>query len=171
MANNPQEAAVRLLECVSDGLSSIGNPVCKRYQTIGVPVIAQCCECDDGLGGNGELSIHFRRLFDADASSLIEVQRVRPCKGGSVAAQYRMVLARCYPTIDEQGYPPDPEDLIEAADEQFLDVQTFWQSLVCCSEMDLRVDDISADLSPQGGCSFVFADITVAVTIPQLPSG
>lgn len=168
---SPGEAALRLLECVTDALSDAERPVCKSYRTVGTPVIARCCDCeDDDFPGEGELSIHFRRLFDADASTLIEVQRVRPCKGGPVAAQYRLVLARCFPTIDEYGELPSEETLEAAAAEQHQDVDLMWQALACCTGMDVRVDDISVDLGPKSGCSLIYADVTAAVRVPPLPT-
>lgn len=157
-----------LLTCVSDALSDDLRPVCKVYQTHGTPVIFQCCECDDA-GANGEVSIHFRRLFDADASTLDEVRRVRPCRGGLTAAQFRIVLARCRPIIDEHGEIPAPEVLTEHTQDQLRDVELLWQSIACCSGLDLRVDDVSADLSDPGTCSVIYADITVAIAVPALP--
>jgi len=161
--------ADRLLMAVADALSDDLRPVCKVYQTHGTPVIFRCCECDDGNDeANGEVSIHFRRLFDADASTLDEVRRVRPCRGGVTVAQYRIVLARCRPIIDEHGEIPEPDELTEHTQDQLRDVELLWQSL-SCSGLDLRVDDVTADLSEPGTCSIIYADISVAVSIPALP--
>jgi hypothetical protein len=134
-------------------------------------VIFQCCECEDpdlGDEANGEISIHFRRLMDADASTLDEVRRIRPCRGGTTAAQFRMVLARCRPIINEQGEIPPPDELTEHTQDQLQDVELLWQALAC-SGLDLRIDDISADLSDPGTCSVMFVDLTVQVQIPALP--
>lgn len=161
------ETAQTLLTCVESALEADLRPVCKAYQTIGTPVIFTCCECDDGM--NGELSIHFRRMFDADPSTLNEVQRIRPCKGGVVAAQFRLVLARCFPTIDEKGELPSKEFLEEAADDLQRDAELMWQSLACCTGLDLKIDDLSVDLGPKGGCSIVFTDVTTQVIVPALP--
>lgn len=166
MVRSIAAVADTMLNAVSDALSLDLRPVCKTYQSVGLPMIFSCCECEGG--SNGELSLHFRRLFDADPSNLIEVQRVRPCKGGVIAAQYRMVLARCAPIIDEHGEIPDPDDQTDASDEQARDVELLWQALAC-SGLNIRIDDISIDGVPQGGCSVVFADITVQVDIPALP--
>jgi hypothetical protein len=171
MANRLNDTAEALLACVADALAADLRPVCKVYQTHGVPVIFQCCECEDpdlGEEANGELSIHFRRLFDADASTLLEVQRIRPCKGGVIVAQFRLVLARCRPIINEKGEIPPPEELTEHTEDQLRDIELLWQSLACC-DMDLRIDDVSADLSDPGMCSVSFADITVQVQVPTLP--
>ena len=160
-----------LLTAVSDALSDDLRPVCKVYQTHGLPVIFQCCECEDpdlGEEANGEISIHFRRLFDADPSTLLEVQRIRPCRGGVTAAQFRMVLARCRPIINEQGEIPDPEDLTAHTQDQIRDIELLWQSLACAG-IDVRIDDISADLSEPGTCSVIYADVTAQVQIPSLP--
>lgn len=168
MADALSVVANRLLEVVADALSDDLRPVCKVYQALGTPVIFTCCDCDDGEG-NGELSIHFRRLFDADSETLDEVQRVRPCKGGVTAANVRLVLARCRPLLNEQGELPDPETITEAANDQIRDGELMWQALAC-SGLSLRIDDISADLSEPGTCSLIYADVTVAVRVPALPT-
>lgn len=163
------EAAVQILDCVCDALALDGRPVCKCYQALGTPVIMDCCECDDD-GTNGEVSVHFRRLFDADPETSNEVQRVRPCRGGVTAAQFRVVLARCRPIIDEQGNLPDPEEITDAANDQIRDAELLWQSLACCSGLSLRIDDISVDLSEPGMCSIIYADLTAVVRVPALPT-
>jgi hypothetical protein len=167
VADSLAVVADRLLTAASDALSDDLRPVCKVYQTHGIPVIFQCCECDEE-GANGEISIHFRRLMDADPSTLDEVRRIRPCRGGTTAAQFRLVLARCRPIINERGEIPAPEELTEHTQDQLRDVELLWQSLAC-SGLDLRIDDISADLSEPGTCSVVFVDLTVQVQIPALP--
>jgi hypothetical protein len=159
-------AAETLLSAVSDALSDDLRPVCKAYQTHGIPVIFRCCECDEEA--NGEVSIHFRRLFDADPSTLDEVRRIRPCKGGVTAAQFRIVLARCRPIIDEKGELPPPEVLTDHTQDQIRDIELLWQSLACTG-MDVKIDDVSADLSDPGNCSVSYADVTVQVQIPALP--
>jgi hypothetical protein len=166
VARSLAEAADEILRAVSDALSADLRPVCKTYQALGTPVILNCCECEDEV--NGELSIHLRRLYDSDPSTLNEVQRVRPCKGGSTSAQFRLVLARCRPIINEHGELPPPETITDAALDQIRDTELLWQSLACHGS-DIRIDDVSVDLSDPGMCSVIFADITVPVQIPALP--
>jgi hypothetical protein len=166
MAEPLAVVAGTLLDAVADALAADLRPVCKVYQTHGIPVIFMCCECDEE-GANGEVSIHFRRLYDAEANSLDEVRRIRPCKGGVTAAQFRIVLARCRPIIDEKGEIPTPEELTDHTQDQLRDVELLWQSLACCG-MDVRIDDVSADLSEPGMCSVTFVDLTVQVQIPAL---
>lgn len=167
VATTLAETSESLLACVCAAFELDLRPVCKCYHALGIPTILDCCECEEG--SNGEVSIHFRRLFDADPSTLNEVQRVRPCKGGITAAQFRIVVARCRPIIDENGELPDPEDITDAAIEQMRDVELLWQSLACCSGLTLRVDDVSADLSEPGLCSVIYADVTAVVRVPALP--
>lgn len=168
MAKTLSQVAQTLLDCVCDALSADLRPVCECYQALGTPVILSCCDCDDEA--NGELSIHFRRLFDADPSTLLENQRVRPCKGGATAAQFRLVLARCRPILNDKGELPPKDEITDAANDQIRDTELMWQALACCSELDLRIDDISADLSEPGMCSIIYADVTVAMTVPALPT-
>lgn len=167
MANRLAVVADKLLSAASDALSDDLRPVCKVYQTHGIPVIFDCCECDDE-GANGEVSIHFRRLFDADPSTLDEVRRIRPCRGGVTAAQFRIVLARCRPIINEHGEIPPPDELTEHTEDQLRDAELLWQGLTC-SGLELRIDDISPDLSEPGTCSVMYVDLTVAVSVPALP--
>jgi hypothetical protein len=139
--------------------------VCKVYQTHGIPVILQCCECEDpalGEEANGEISIHFRRLFDADRDTVEEVRRLRPCRGGTTAAQFRIVLARCRPILDQNGEIPTPEELTEHTFDQLRDVELLWYALANSGE-EIRIDDVSADLSDPGTCSVIFADLSVRV--------
>lgn len=167
MANTLFDTAQSLLDAVFEALSDDLRPVCKAYQTHGTPVIFTCCDCNDGEG-NGEISIHFRRLFDADPATMDEVRRTRPCKGGFTAAQFRLVLARCRPTIDERGEIPSPDELTDHTDDQLRDVEILWQALACSGE--IRVDDVTADLSEPGTCSVIYADVTVPIRVPALPS-
>lgn len=166
MAERLAVVADTLLQCVADALTADLRPVCKTYQTHGIPVILECCECEDEA--NGELSIHFRRLMDADPSNLDEVRRIRPCHGGVTAAQFRLVLARCRPILNSAGEIPPPEELTDHTQDQLRDIELLWQSLACCG-LDTRIDDVSADLSEPGMCSVTYADVTVQVLIPALP--
>lgn len=169
MAEQLSDVAQRVLNCVCDALSEDLRPVCRCYQSLGTPVIPDCCDCDDA-GTNGEVSIHFQRLFDADSESLLEVQRVRPCRGGTTAAQFRLVLARCRPIIDEHGELPSPQEITDAANDQIRDTELLWQSLACCTDLRIKIDDVSADLSEPGMCSVIYADISVEVRVPALPT-
>lgn len=169
VGNSLQDTADGLLRAVHDALAADDRPVCKHYTSLGTPIILTCCECDD-IGSNGEVSIHFRRLFDADPSSLDEVRRVRPCRGGVTAAQFRIVVARCSPIINERGEIPEPDEYTDAANDQLRDVELLWGSLASAGR-ELRIDDVSVDLGEPGMCSVVFADVTAAVHIPTPPLG
>ena len=170
MVANLGDSAQTLLDAVRDALIAAERPVGKVYQSMGVPVIGICCEDQDDqdVTLNGELSIHFQRLFDADPQSLVEVQRTRPCKNGAIAASYRMVLARCRPTMDEHGELPEPAERTETTLEQHQDLELLWQALATAGPY-LRIDDVSADLAPSGNCSLVYADITILVCVPPIP--
>lgn len=169
MANGLQDTADSLLRAVSEALTAAERPVCKTYTSLGTPVILTCCDCDDE-GTNGEVSIHFRRLFDADASTLLEIQRVRPCKGGVTAAQFRIVIARCSPIVSSQGELPEPEEFTDAANDQMRDAELMWKGLASAG-LELRIDDVSVDLGEPGMCSLVFADVTAMVHVPAVPHG
>lgn len=168
MANTLTQVAAAILDCVSAAMEDHLRPLCKVYKTVGAPVIGTCCECDDE-GANGELSIHLMRVFDADQNTLDEIRRVRPCRPGVTAARFRLVLARCMPTISEHGEIPAPEDLEEVAISQMWDAEVMWQALTCCPDFRLVIDDLTTDENPMGGCATLFIDITAEVRIPPLP--
>ena len=165
MAGSLGAVAARLLVACSEALRDDGRPVCKVYQTHGIPIIPFCCECDDpelGEDANGEISIHFRRLFDADPTSIEEVRRLRPCRSSTTAAQFRIVLARCRPIINQDGEIPTPEELTEHTLDQLRDVELLWYALANSDE-EIRIDDVSPDLSEPGTCAVIYADLSVRV--------
>ena len=118
------------------------------------------------MAGGG---LHVRHLFDADSGTLEEIRRVRPCRNSTTAAQFRMVLARCRPIINSDGEIPPPDVLTDHTQDQLRDAELIWQALACWGE-EIRIDDVSADLSDPGTCSVMFVDFTVRVNVPALPT-
>lgn len=155
--------ASQLLDCVCATLEDRGRPACNCYPTIGPPVVGPCCECED-TGVTGNLTINFETMYPADANTLERVVRVYPCRTGARAADFTMVLTRCYPKIEQVGGEivlPDPTEIEEAADGLHQDAELIWQALTCCTDLRLRWRDLAVDTDPEGGCSMIAARITV----------
>lgn len=163
MAADLTTTSTTLLDCVCDALATAGRPVCSCYATIGAPIIANCCEC--ATDTTGEAVISFERMYEADPQTLLQVDRVRPCKGGIKVAEFNLFVSRCYPTLDEQGNLPTPEEQDEAALNLNTDVEIVWHALTCCGhDSPLRVIEIVVDSDPEGGCSALSARVAVEVT-------
>lgn len=166
MAEDISTTSDLLLDCVCTALSTAGRPVCECYTTVGDPMIAICCECDPGV--SGEVSIHLDRLYEVDPTTLLSVFRVRPCKRGTVAGDFVIVLTRCWPTVNEAGEIPDTEDQDAGARDLHDDAAIVWNALACCTGLRLLINEISVDAPPQAGCSILTARVT-AELIPRPP--
>lgn len=154
--------ARKLLSCICDALADAERPVCSCYATIGPPVIgANCCECEKG--STGEATVHFEQMYDADPSSLQQVNRIHPCRQSTLAADLTVVVTRCYPTLDESGQFPDTHVVDEVTGEMHADVSTVYQALVCCVETRMLIRSVAVDSMPEAGCSALAARVTVEV--------
>lgn len=159
----------RLVACGCEALAAAERPVCDCGTVIGNPVLGpeKCCECTEGT--SGALIGTLERIFDASNVDLSEVIRIHPCRLGTVAADVSLLLARCYPTINEKGETPDLVDTTVAASELQVDAAILWTALVCCAKdsgFALRMRQVVVESDPLGGCSQVIAQVTVELKQP-----
>lgn len=152
-----------LLDCVCAVLEEAGRPACNCYATVGPPMVGPCCECED-TGVSGDLTINFETMYPADSRTLERVVRIYPCRAGVVAADFTVVLTRCYPTVGEDLQLPSPEEQDDAASDLHKDANLLWRALTCCPGVRLRWRDLAVDSDPEGGCSMIAARVTVEVT-------
>lgn len=156
--------ARQLLDCACQFLEDAARPACQCYPTIGPPVVGPCCTCDEE-GSSGNLTINFETMYPADANTLERVVRVFPCRrGGTTAADFTLVLTRCYPTLGDDGQLPAVEDIEEAAHDLHVDGNLLYDALTCCPDVRVRWRDLVVDSDPEGGCSIIAARITVDMT-------
>jgi hypothetical protein len=102
--------------------------------------------------------------FEVDPVTLTPVNAVRPCRPQALAARITVVLARCHPTVDDAGRPPECDELAAAASQLHTDVADMWRALTCCLDRAFRVTSIAPQAGdPSGGCVAVVADLTVAL--------
>jgi len=159
--------ASQLLDCVCAALEEAERPACNCYPTIGPPLVGPCCECEDGSGITGDLTINFETMYPADVRTLDRVTQVYPCRQRAVAADFTIVLTRCYPTVTKTADGielPTIEDQEQAAEDLGRDLNIVWQALTCCPGMSMRWRDLAVDSDPEGGCSMLAARITVDVS-------
>lgn len=156
-----------LLACVCEALEVDGRPVCTCHATVGPPVIGMCCNCADaGTGMTPEsATVHFRSLFPANRDTLEPVRQFSACKKpGFLAADFTIVVTRCYPTLDESGEMPDPAEQDGAATLMHADVDTVFRALRCCADVGrLIVRSVDVDAQPEAGCAVLAARVTVEV--------
>ena len=86
-----------LLNAVADALSDDLRPVCKAYQTHGIPVIFMCCECEDDEEANEVNGRHSSLDEEANDDDVAEVPVHRLASGGSMAGDGG---------AQPEGYPP-----------------------------------------------------------------
>lgn len=151
-----------ILACADAALVADGAGTCTVATTIGAPAIGNCCEC--ATGTNGELWGHLVRLYRGDRISGAEVRNRKPCQPAFWYAQYNLTLARCFPTVGEDGELPEPADRSAAATDLHNDAATIQMALNCCDEIDEPplVEQIAVTTNPSGGCSI----LTVSVRVP-----
>lgn len=154
-----------LVACVCAALESDGRPTCECGTTIGSPAISICCECEPGV--SGELWGSLVRVYRAGRTSYDQATLPqRPCAPADWAAEYRLTLARCFPTIDEDGDLPSAEDRSAAAAALHADVATMHRAMHCCQDVEPpQVVSIEVQTDPSGGCSFLVATVRAPVSL------
>lgn len=153
-----------LVNCVSDELDESDAPVCLHSNTIGTPAIASCCECTPGK--SGELWGNFLRLYQGHRETGVQVQPRKPCAPATWVAQFQITLARCFPTLTDQGELPHHEDQAAAAMELHADVAAIRRAIHCCQDTEpATLEAINVQADPSGGCSYLVATLTVPVSM------
>ena len=66
------------------------------------------------------------------------------------------------------GQIPTPEELTDHTQDQLRDAELLFYALSNSGE-DIRIDDVSADLSDPGSCSVMFVDLAVRVDVSCPP--
>lgn len=156
------DAASYLWSAAEQGLIDAGRPVCSSRATIGPPVIGlvECCECDQDT--SGQLSTNLERAFPADGTTLEEISGlVGTCPTLTTAADFSLVLARCYPRINDDGEMPSADETTSATGLMYADITAVVKALMC-SGQKIRLREVVIQSDPDGGCSA----FTVRVTVP-----
>lgn len=170
MAETIDTTARLLLDCVCEALEATGRPACSCFATVGPPVVALCCECSTDT--SGDLTVHFERLYPADPSTLEQVSRVNKCNPGTMAADFSLVLTRCFPVLSETGEMPDSDEQDAAATDMHEDIGTVFRALTCqCLDTAVIVREIAVDSMPDSGCMVLAARVTTEVSMRAVTVG
>lgn len=152
-------SAVR--DCVCAALEAAEVEMCICSSTVGTPVIAPVCECN-------ELWANLIRIFRADRNTLSDTVAVKPCAPATWAAQVRITFARCFPTLTDMGELPSPEALDAAASVAHADAATMIRAAHCCTDTEpVYVEGVDVSNDPSGGRSYITMTIRVPVDITK----
>lgn len=154
MIVDPAGAVDGLLACVA---ARIDPAACRVHVTAGAPALDGCC---DGDGCDGQLTANLQGLVNVD-QNLRRSAGQTPCRPGNVAADVRVVLARCHPTLDAGGTPPSADDLAAAGARLADDAAALWTAMTCCTPWPTAVTSVDVALPPSGGCIVLVGSVLV----------
>lgn len=158
--------AQELAQCVCNALaieSDCGCP-CHVYVVTGQPVFDYCCE--------GQLTAWFDSVYFTDnfPNRLIEAATCLT----AMAADFKVQYLTCHPSTNDDGSPPTPASLQEAALKVNETLYIAMRGLSCCLSLAKKHRNYiirqGLPIIPQGGCAGW--EITVSIQlVDPLPSG
>lgn len=131
---------------------------CLSFVSAGEPMIDCCTE--DECGSEGMLSVHIESIFPSD-NFPDPFGSFAPCKAGTWVAAIVVTVARCAPTVDEDGNPATPEEMSANALLLSIDQWAVVTGLSCCLVADapsgkrkrrVQIGE-SRPLVSEGGCA------------------
>jgi hypothetical protein len=183
-----QGAAQDLLDCVCTALTANAteNPglpgcPCRRGVVPGEPAWDGCEDgCDpvpaDPDSAGGQLTVNIVRAYESTPARFPSETRVvrslKVCEATVMAFELDVTLLRCVPSgVDENGCPPSPEELQEAAGVLAADMLVVRSGIECCYAGTLvgprnrsgrrYILGPATVLGPQGGCVGFVQRVTV----------
>lgn len=160
------DVAEIVLDCVCEQMTTVKDTIptyggcpCLVYVSPGEPAFDACCRPCDG-SAHGQLTVQIEDVFPS-ANFPSGEQFLFPCKAAAWVVSVRIIVARCIPTMDEQGRI-DPAAQSAAAEMLATDLYAVLQALTCCVTADAvpgktkRRVSISAvgnvEIPSEGGC-------------------
>lgn len=126
------ETAERLLGCCSAALadaSDLGAPAA-AFVSVGSQLAWDRCEC-------GQLSVHVLRAYPSDTFPILkQTAPFDRCATKLTVVEYVVTILRCVPGSQDDGEPPVPADMTDAARQDFLDRWAVRRGVACCFETD-----------------------------------
>jgi hypothetical protein len=163
------------LDCVCDKMDSLTEELaeegitygcpCRAYVSPSAPVFDDCCDwrCTEGES-HGQLSVYINDTYPSD-NFPSPSGFIFPCKPAVHVVSLVITVARCAPTMDEQGVPPPVEEIEAAAQIGAIDMWAVTTALQCCvpdnpppGKTKRRVQITSAgtaSVPEQGGCAAI----------------
>lgn len=170
MRKGIDETLHTLLACISDALENAGRPVCEVGTTIGGPVIPPTCEgC--GPDREGELWGSTLRVYRATQAGYNDAMPKRPCAPVDWAAEFNIMVSRCFPAIDERG-ERDIDGMGHSAALFHSDIAAVQRAIHCCTEIEPPyLMNINVQTEPSGGRSYLTAVVRVPVSLKASDNG
>lgn len=159
------DAAQAALDCVCSQMDALAAddeayPGCPCWAFVGASEPEINCCTEDECGQEGMLSAHVEAIFPSD-NFPNPFSGFFPCKAGVWVAQVVVMVARCAPTMDEQGNPLDAADITANGLLMAKDQWAVMTGLSCCLVTDpvagkrkrrVQISESRA-LITEGGCS------------------
>lgn len=129
------DMAERLLLCASEALADTeqGSPEA-AYVVAGSQVAWDYCHC------GGQLTVHVRTAYPSEnfPAQKLTAPFIGPCSATWTVVEYVVTILRCVPVQDDDGHPPPPADMHEAARLDMLDRAAVLRGITCCFEGEDR---------------------------------
>lgn len=119
-----------LTDCLCTEMAASGLTVtCRCLLVPGVGPALDFCDagCDGGCPGEG-----WTRLVRAFPSTSFPTQEGAATCFTRLAYELEVGVARCLPSGDRQGQPPDPQAIFETARLQLADMAAMRRAIQCC---------------------------------------
>jgi hypothetical protein len=151
VATDLQTLAENVLDAAGDILATTGSPEIERAFVSHGPPALDCCN---------QLAVHIAQIGEAatQLGASILQPGLRHETGRVNLTALMITITRCHPVLDDEGDPPSPEELTEAAAMLNADAWALWSQLYRLKDdlfaaCDLVFFDASVPLPPQGGCA------------------
>lgn len=177
----------QLKECVCSFLDDARDrnadyPGCPCHASVvpgssGLQVWDHCCD-DCGGEPNGELIITVDRIYPSstfpESDENLFNSTFDACKPpANIGVDLTLRIMRCYPTMDERGYPPSVEQKERVGRVAMIDMWTLFRATWCCLSQEIPTlhprkkrkfvlkDHVA--IGPAGGC--VGSQLNVITTL------
>ena len=145
-----------------DEMSVCGCP-CRIFVAAGPPVWDNCCP-------DGQLTVHLERLYVAGNFPGSTGQSI-VCSA-PLAVDFNVTLLRCHPTVDDNGNPPLPQVLDNAANDIHTDLYIMVNALICCLARTAKRQPFTirnaSIIGPNGGCVAAQVQLSVQLSDPTI---
>lgn len=138
-------------------LSAVATCLCAQIQTDGSDLPCFCGvvagdtavgdyagECDDGQCGMAW--VRLTTAYPASGVGVVDT-RVGNCSS-ELGIEFEVGILRCFP-VHEDGTPPTPAEMLEAAEQQHADLLTLHRAIYCCAAIPNK-DAIVSTYQPTG---------------------
>lgn len=152
--------AEEIRECVCRALTDEGTCgcPCKNCVIIGEPANVGCCD-------GGQLSVSLERLYIH--GNFPQPDNSPALCFSPLAADYKVTLLRCAPTVKDDGTLPSCPELSDSALSVLTDLYVVERALICCLAAAKRMRKFvmrdARTIGPSGGCVGFELSLTIEI--------